>query len=255
MNKAGKNRAPGLSDVQRFWEAHVNNEYYTRSERGSERYFAQIERRRYRWHYHLVDLFRELEGNSGRLLEIGCGIGVDSIQLARAGFDVTGVDLTESAIDVAERFAEHHDVAVRFLQSNAEDLEFTADSFDVVYSFGVLHHTPNIERAIREIRRVLVPGGRAYVMLYHRHSLVDLVHRIGRLPYESPRSLKDHCPVVHTFSRREAAELFGGFREVQIEAAYPFTYGFRYVCGWMPRSLVRWLGGQIGWHLMIRARK
>src|SRR5688572_3801794 len=89
-----------LGAVRRFWESHVNNEYYTRAGRGTTPYFDQIEQRRYRWHYHLVDLFRELEGSSGKLLEIGCGIGMDSVQLARAGFDVTGIDLTESAIEI-----------------------------------------------------------------------------------------------------------------------------------------------------------
>jgi 2-polyprenyl-3-methyl-5-hydroxy-6-metoxy-1,4-benzoquinol methylase len=92
-----------VKSVKDFWETHVNNEYYTEEERASEAYLSEIEDRRYRWHYHLRDLFNQLQGSHGQLLEVGCGIGVDSIQLARCGFDVTAVDLTESAIEVASR--------------------------------------------------------------------------------------------------------------------------------------------------------
>ena len=99
-----------------------------------------------------------------------------------------------------------------------------------MYSFGVLHHTPDIERSVAEVHRVLRPGGTAYVMLYHRWSLVNLVHRVLRLPYESPRDRNDHCPVVYTFSRGGVRRLFGGFSTVSVQCAYPFTYGFGPLC-------------------------
>jgi ubiquinone/menaquinone biosynthesis C-methylase UbiE len=244
-----------LGAVRRFWESHVNNEYYTRAERGTAAYFDEIERRRYRWHYHLVDLFRELHGSSGKLLEIGCGIGMDSVQLARAGFDVTGVDLTESAIKIARIHARLRAVPIEFATGNAEALGFPNRSFRVVYSFGVLHHTPDIRTALAEVYRVLEPGGTAYIMLYHRNSLVNLIHQVFRLPYESPRNIKDHCPVVDRFTKAEAADLFRGFTDVRLHADYPFTYGFRYLTAWMPHRLQRWLGRRIGWHLMIQATR
>lgn len=244
-----------LESVKDFWETHVNNEYYTDEARASDAYFSEIEAKRYRWHYHLRDLFASLQGSRGRLLEVGSGIGVDSIQLARCGFDVTAVDLTESALRVARQFAKHRGVAIDFQLGNAEGLDFPDESFDAVYSFGVLHHTPDIEQAVAEIRRVLRPGGMAYVMLYHRHSLVNLVHKVLRLPYESPRDRKDHCPVVYTFSRREVKRLFGEFSRVSVEAAYPFTYGFGPLGSRLPLDVRRALGRAIGWHLMITARR
>jgi ubiquinone/menaquinone biosynthesis C-methylase UbiE len=242
-----------VKSVKDFWETHVNNEYYTDQERASELYLSEIEDRRYLWHYHLRDLFRRLAGSHGRLLEVGCGIGVDSIQLARCGFDVTAVDLTESAIGVARKSARHREVTIDFRVGNAEGLDLPGESFDAVYSFGVLHHTPNIERAVGEIRRVLRPGGTAYVMLYHRWSLVNLVHRVLRLPYESPKDRKDHCPVVYTFSRRGVRRLFGPFSDVSVRAEYPFTFGFGPLGTRTPLWLRRPLGRAIGWHLMITA--
>ncbi|HWS48181.1 MAG TPA: class I SAM-dependent methyltransferase [Acidimicrobiia bacterium] len=242
-----------VETVKEFWESHVNNEYYTNEQRASDAYFRDIEDRRYRAHYNLRELFASLAGSKGRLLEIGCGIGVDSIQLAKCGFDVTAVDLTESALAVAKEFAAHRDVAVDFRLGNAERLDFSDGEFDVVYSFGVLHHTPDIEKAVSEVRRVLRPGGTAYVMLYHKYSLVNLVHRVFRLPYESPRDRDDHCPVVYTFSKRSARELFGEFSDVSIHAAYPFTYGFGPLTMKTPIWLLRPLGRAMGWHLMITA--
>jgi ubiquinone/menaquinone biosynthesis C-methylase UbiE len=252
---SGSRTRATVQQVKGFWESHVNNEYYTREARASSEYFDEIERRRYRWHYHLPELFESLRGTGGRLLEIGCGIGVDSIQLARAGFDVTAVDLTEAAIDVARRFADERGVEIDFRTANAESLDFADSTFDVVYSFGVLHHTPDITKAVEEVRRVLKPGGTAYIMLYHRTSLVGAVHRLLNLPYESPRNLKDHCPVVYTFTGRSARRLFGAFSRVDVRADYPFTYGFRHLTFWMPRPLLKAMGRAFGWHLMIRATR
>jgi SAM-dependent methyltransferase len=243
-----------VQTVKDFWESHVNNEYYTKEQRASDAYFREIEDRRYRAHYNLVDLFDSLRGSSGRLLEIGCGIGVDSIQLAKCGFDVTAVDLTQNALEVAREFAKHRNVDIDFRLGNAEGLDFPDDSFDAVYSFGVLHHTPDIGKAVSEVHRVLRPGGTAYVMLYHRDSLVNLVHKAFRLPYESPRDRDDHCPVVYTFSRKSARQLFSAFPNVSIAAAYPFTYGFGPLCTGTPLAIRRPLGRAIGWHLMITAK-
>jgi ubiquinone/menaquinone biosynthesis C-methylase UbiE len=246
---------PTVEAVKQFWEQHVNNEYYTSEARGTREYFDEIAIRRYRWHYHLRDLFAQLSGQSGKLLEIGCGIGVDSVELAKCGFDVTAVDLTETAIDVARTHARLRGVDIDFRVGNAERLAFPEDTFDVVYSFGVLHHTPDTAAAVEDVRRVLKPGGRAFVMLYHKRSLVNLVHRLFNLPYESPRSLKDHCPVVRTYTRAEVRELFADFDQCELTVAYPFTYGMRFLTFWIPRPLERWLGRRIGWHLMIRAIK
>lgn len=241
--------------VHDFWHSHINNEYYTDAERASDRYFDEIEKRRYHTHYHLAEFFESLSGQDRQLLEVGCGIGVDSIQLARRGFQVTAVDLTESALAVARRFATCRGVTISFQLGNAEALEFPPESFDFVYSFGVLHHTPDIERSVAEVRRVLRPGGTAWVMLYHRYSLVNLAHRMLHLPYESPRSRRDQCPVVYTFGRDAVRELFRDFASVEVRSEYPFTYGFGPLTTKVPLPVRRWLGRAIGWHLIVTATR
>jgi len=242
-----------IETVHDFWNMHVNNEYYTAERRASEAYFDEIETRRYAWHYHLRELFDSLQGSHGKLLEIGCGIGVDSIQLAKCGFDVTAIDLTENALAIAKDYAALRNVAIDFRLGNAENLEFEDSSFDVVYSFGVLHHTPDIESSVAEVHRVLKPGGKAYIMLYHKYSIVNAVHGAFRLPYESPRDRDDHCPVVYTYSRRGIRALFSGFANVTVEAAYPFTFGFGSVATKTPLTVRKALGRTVGWHLMLAA--
>ena len=152
-------QASTIDMVHDFWQTHINNEYYTDAARGSEAYFKDIEERRYTTHYHLPELFQSMDGRGQKLLEVGCGIGVDSIQLAKRGYEVTAVDLTDSALAVARKFADHRGVSIDFRLGNAEGLEFDDASFDAVYSFGVLHHTPDINRSVSEVHRVLRPGG------------------------------------------------------------------------------------------------
>ena len=120
------------------------------------------------------------------------------------------------------------------------------------YSFGVIHHTPEIAKAVSEIHRVLKPAGKAHVMIYHSRSLVAFLHELLRLPYEDP---KVKCPVVYRHTRAETERLFEPFAKTQIHTDYPFTHGLRMVSALTPLALEKLLGRWIGWHLMIEATK
>jgi len=141
--------------------------------RASDRkqYFDEIERERYRveWHIPLVANFAAYRGCD--VLEIGCGIGTDGAQFAKHGARYTGIDLTPASIALArERFACYGLEGVLEV-ANAENLPFADASFDHVYSFGVIHHSPNPAAIVREIYRVLRPGGTFCVMVYNRSSI------------------------------------------------------------------------------------
>ena len=247
---------PDINQVRQFWDSHINNEYYTKSKRASDEYFDDITRKRYRHHYHLPELFEQIgDGHGKKMLEIGCGIGIDTVSLARKGFDITAIDLTESAITISRERAQKLGLPINYQVGNAERLDFKDDTFDVVYSFGVIHHTPNIKQAVREIHRVLKPGGKAYIMIYAKYSLVNAIHVLFRIPYESPKDLKDHAPVVIRSSKEESRDLFREFQNVSLHADYPFTYGMRFIAGWVPVPAKKFLGKIFGWHLMIEATK
>src|SRR6185503_2725620 len=131
---------------------------------GTREYFDAIEAYRYNvdspWLKEAVGFDRF---QNRRLLEIGFGTGTDLLQFARAGALVTGVDLTPRSIEIARRRFVIYGQQGEFLIGDGENLSFPDESFDVVYSFGVLHHTPDTARAIREVHRVLRPRGQAIV--------------------------------------------------------------------------------------------
>lgn len=156
--------------VRAFWQEHPCGTKFADANPGTRRFYELVEEHRYQKEWHIPGA-ADFAGASGlKVLELGCGLGTDGAQYARAGADYTGIDLTQAAVDLARQRFELFDLKGRFRTADAENLDFPDDSFDVVYSHGVLHHTPDTARAVREIHRVLRPGGRAIVMLYHRGS-------------------------------------------------------------------------------------
>ena len=156
--------------VQGFWQQTPCDSWFTDAELGTAAFYKTLDEHRYRVHPRLraavgFEKFRGL-----RVLEIGCGCGSEAECFARAGAHYTAVDLTNAAVSVTQRRFQLAGLRGHFTQGDAEDLPFEDGSFDLVYSHGVLHHTPNTARALREVHRVLAPGGRAIVMLYHRDS-------------------------------------------------------------------------------------
>ena len=159
--------------VRKFWEDEPCGSVHGEAPEGTREYFDQIERRRSELEPFIPE-FADFDGASGKaLLEIGVGLGTDFVRFARAGANVTGIDLTEHGVQlVRKRLAlEGLDGDVRV--ADAESLPFEDASFDKVYSWGVLHHTPRTEQAVQEAIRVLRPGGDLCVMLYSRHSWVS----------------------------------------------------------------------------------
>src|SRR2546425_3339202 len=156
--------------VRAFWQANPCGTKFADAEPGTRRFYELVEQHRYEKEWHIPTAADFAAARGLRVLEIGCGLGTDGAQFAKAGADYTGIDLTDAAIELARKRFELCGLQGNFQIADAENLEFPDESFDLVYSHGVLHHTPDTARAVREIHRVLKPGGRAIVMLYHRGS-------------------------------------------------------------------------------------
>ena len=156
--------------VRAFWQTHPCGTKFSDAEIGTREFFERIETHRYEKEWHIPNAAEFASAGGLRVLEIGCGMGTDGAQFAKAGGVYTGVDLTEAAIELARKRFELFGLKGTLQVADAENLDFADESFDIVYSHGVLHHTPDIAAAVREIHRVLKPGGRAIVMLYHRGS-------------------------------------------------------------------------------------
>lgn len=239
---------------------------------GTREYFDAIEKHRYVTYAPWMKQAIAFDGYAGkRVLEIGFGTGTDLLQFARGGAMVTGVDLTPRSIEIARRRFEVYGLTGEFAIGDAENLSFPNANFDVVYSFGVLHHTPDTQRAVSEIYRVLKPGGKAIVMVYHRTSRlymgsIILKHGLlrGELLKSSPEEIMsrhveysetDSCPLVKAYTRAEARRLFGGFRTCAIQVNQLTRRELRPIGGLLPDALFQWLASNFGWNLLITATK
>lgn len=157
--------------VHDFWQANPCGARFAQSEIGSAEFFAEVERHRYETESHIPRVVGFERWRDCEVLEVGCGLGTDAVNFARRGARYTGVDLTETSIDLVRRRFQLENLSANLRTADAENLPFEDASFDLVYSHGVLHHTPDTQRAINEVHRVLKPGGTAMVMLYHKNSL------------------------------------------------------------------------------------
>ncbi len=243
-------------EVADFWTRNVNAERImgrtvSSGQRGSEQYFHDLETQRFRSHRHLPSWIASMRPG-GHVLEIGCGIGLDSARMATHGMQVTALDLTLLGAATAHRRAVQHGWDAHYLCASGDALPFPDQSFDYVYSFGVLHHAPDTQRCIDEAYRVLKPGGEALVMLYHRRSLNELVHRLLLVPFEDRDEI---CPVVRRFTKSEIQNMFSRYGKVEVHSDFVFGEGYGPVFRFMPRPLYRLLSRIAGWHLMIRATR
>jgi len=203
--------------VRAFWQANPCGVKFADAAPGTRHFYELVEAHRYTKEWHIPAAADFAAARGLKVLEIGCGLGTDGAQFAEAGADYTGVDLTEAAVELARRRFLLFDLPGTFQTADAENLSFPDESFDLVYSHGVLHHTPETGKAIQEIHRVLRPRGRAVVMLYHRGSYnyrvnISLLRRAGahllkwetgiklvnKITGEPLESLREHARLLKT---------------------------------------------------------
>jgi SAM-dependent methyltransferase len=168
---AGPGHAVSGPDGAGFWTEYQPGFRFSDKPVGSREFFAEVELHRYALEPHIPELVRFERWAGADVLEAGCGIATDGARFARAGARYTGLDQSETALELATRRFREEGLEGSFERGSVTALPFEAASFDLVYSHGVIHHLPETERAVEEFERVLRPGGVALVMVYHRDSL------------------------------------------------------------------------------------
>jgi SAM-dependent methyltransferase len=240
------------------------------------RFFEQLERERYALDPAVRPFARFEEGRGRRLLEVGVGAGTDFVSWVRHGAIATGIDLTDQGVELTRERLALEGLTADVRVADAERLPFANDSFDMVYSWGVLHHSPDTPRAVREVHRVLAPGGLARVMIYHYPSWgCFMVWGVSSLakgrPWESPRkAVFDHLesPGTKVYTLAEARDLFRDFARVEVRSQLgngdlllmrPSEKYRRWYhrAAWKlyPRPLVRAMGDRLGTLLLVEATK
>ncbi len=255
--------------VREFWNAEPCG---TRYLDGKDDFDAHAQSR-YALEPYIFEFAQFQKARGLKVLEIGVGMGSDYLEWLKAGAQAVGVDLSATSIEQARRRCEIAGYRSDLRVADAEHLSFPDDSFDVVYSYGVMHHSPDTPQCVREARRVLKPGGQARIMIYHHPSVTGamLWLRYGLLRGKSlRRSVFDHLesPGTKTYTRREALGLFDGFSKV--ETRVEFSPGdlllhqpsarfqskiYRLVWKLFPRWLIRMLGRRCGLFLLVTATK
>ena len=267
-----------VEQVKDFWDRRPCNIRHSNKPVGTIEYFDEVETRKYFVEPHIPQFAQFEHWRGKRVLEIGCGIGTDTINFARHGAHVSGIELSEKSLEIARQRAKVYGLhdRIRFYQGNAEELTrfVPTEPYDLVYSFGVIHHTPHPERVIDQIRQYVHPSSVIKIMVYHRCSwkvlwilLTSGKGRFWRLADLVARSSEAEtgCPITYTFRRREVRDLFTrhGFQVTKIWVEHIFPYRipdyvqYRYIkvwyFRWMPQPLFRWLEQHFGWHLCVTA--
>jgi SAM-dependent methyltransferase len=254
---------PGASTtaaVRDYWNQHIHDLEITSHPVGTPGFFADLDHYHFEKLHHLLRLVN-FDGYRGRrVLDVGCGAGTDLVRFARAGAIVTGVDLSQSAIELARRNFEQHGLQADLRNADGEHLPFGDDEFDLVFAHGVVQYTPDARKLVDECRRVLTPGGDAVFQVYNRISWLNALSKVMKVPLEH-----EDAPVLGKYTAAEFRDLLRGFRDVRIvEERFPVKS--RLHGGWkgtlfntffvgtfnaLPRALVR----RFGWHLLAFCRK
>lgn len=248
------------SSVRTYWNAHIHDLAITSHPVGSPGFFADLDQYHFEKLHHLRRLV-DFEGPKGRrVLDLGCGTGVDLVHFAQGGARAVGVDAAPAAIDLARQNLAHQRLAADLAVADGESLPFANDSFDYVFAHGVVQYAADDRRIVEECRRVLKPGGRAFFQVYNRVSWLNALSKLMKVELEHV-----DAPVLRKYSRAEFARLLAGFSDVTF-ITERFPVRSRLHGGWkgalfngvfvgtfnaLPR---RWVE-RLGWHLLAICTK
>jgi len=252
-------------EVREFWNRQSCDTHAAKASKFSKEYFEEIENYRY-FDQPFIHAFAQFSRyHRKKVLEVGFGAGTDFTQWLRAGASATGVDLTKEALDnLTNRISVYQLPAPESIQvGDAENLPFESNRFDLGYSFGVLHHSPNTERALEELVRVIRPEGELKVMLYNRHSIYALNQWVKHAllsgqPWRTVSwALWHHVESVGTkaYSRHELRKMLCNLplEEIRVEtlitsADYLSSSAFPPL-NWLNRCWIRAAGDHPAWRI------
>lgn len=251
-----------IEDVRAFWDRRPCNIRHAPTEVGTPAYFDAVEKRKYFVEPH-IEGFADFPAWKGKkVLEIGCGIGTDAVRFARAGAEYTALELSANSLALARKRFEVFNLRGTFHHGSAEDLEKVVPvaRYDLVYSFGVIHHTPHPERVVASVGKYMGPDSEFRLMLYAERSWKAILVAAG---LDQPEA-QSGCPIAFTYTEDEVRGLLAGFEILDMHQDHIFPYVIdkyiKYEYEWqpwfqaMPREMFHALERALGWHMLIRCR-
>ena len=265
-----------VQEVQAYWDRRPCNIRHSPKTVGTREYFEEVEARKYFVEPHIPGFAQFEHWRDKDVLEIGCGVGTDSISFVRNGARLDIVELSSESLALTKKRFEVFGLQANFIQGNAEEIAQLlppGKKYDLIYSFGVIHHTPHPERVIAGIADRLKPGGELRIMMYSRYSW-KILWMMLRYWWREPMGVsglvakyseaQTGCPVTYIYSFQQMRELLRDFEIVSMRKDHIFPYRipdyvqYRYkkvwYFRWLPQSWFRWLERRLGWHLLTVAK-
>lgn len=251
-----------IEDVYKFWNDRPCNLYHSEKEIGTKQYFEEVTKRKYFVENHILDFADFDKYNNKKVLEVGCGIGTASQSFCEKGAIYTGIDISDYSIELTKKRFEIFKLNGTLLVGNIEEIYNINDQkFDLIYSFGVLHHTVNIDKAIENIYNMLNDGGEFKLMLYAKNSWknFEIIDNLDQ--YEA----QSNVPIANVYTNDEVYSLLHKFKNIKINQCHIFPYvieeykKYNYIkkeyFEKMPDKLFKCLEKNLGWHLCISCNK
>ena len=224
-----------VKTVQDYWNARPCNIRHSTKDIGSKEYFNDVETRKYLVEPHIPNFADFDKWKGKKVLEIGCGIGTDTINFARAGATITAIDYSEESVKIAKQRAEVFKLPIKFYHADAEKLSATVpvEKYDLVYSFGVIHHTPHPEKVIKEIKKYMSKDSIFKIMVYNRNSYktwwIILTYGKGQFWKKDELIAKyseaqTGSPVTYSYTKNSIHDFLKGFNVTDVFADHIFPY-------------------------------
>ncbi len=244
---------------------------------GTKQYFEQVLKGRFTHeHYWLAEFVDYSAWKHKKVLEIGCGAGYDAFMFANNGAQYTGIDLTPQNIVLTQKHLDYYNLSASIIQMDATQLTLQ-EKFDLVYSFGVLHHIPDIELALQNIHQVLADDGQFYCVVYNKNSVFywgnlfltwimsggffreNFKTRLARIEF----TMSNELPHVDVYSKLQLKKIFkkAGFEITDLSVHqlnredFPSFFKLKYLWGRIPQSWLIRAGRYVGWYVCIKAKK
>jgi SAM-dependent methyltransferase len=253
---------PTITEVKKFWDDRPCNVKHSSKEVGTREYFNEVERKKFTAEPHILKFTEFSSWEGKKVLEIGCGLATVGANFAFHGAYYTGVELSESSLELAKTRFEVFEQTGKFYSGNAEELSsfVPVEPYDLIYSFGVIHHSPYPEKIISEIKKYMNENSVLKIMLYAKDSWKNYMIESG---LDQPEA-QYGCPIANTYTKQDVIELLDGYEVLSIEQDHIFPYQIEsYKKGdyvkqpWfesMPPKMFRVLEKNLGWHLLITAK-